>query len=181
MSRMILDAVRYHLTEEFGQEPDSASVTFLGLEPIDVLRFAIGDVLTYVTLGCSRHPMTDPAASVVDSESGPRAELVLSVLGSDDLPGVHRTMAVLAATPSVEGIILAPDGLLDLADPLWEGAEYTGVLLGASEIPELIAPGTEDPVQFLRASPVTATEMAWVRAKGPAALREAWAEAGIQR
>ena len=39
--RVILDQVRAHLRGHFaGAEPDSASVTFLGAEPIEVLRFA---------------------------------------------------------------------------------------------------------------------------------------------
>ncbi|BDH56321.1 hypothetical protein MTP03_12600 [Tsukamurella sp. PLM1] len=39
--------------------------------------------------------------------------------------------------------------------------------------------GEGEPVRFLRADPITANEAAWVRLKGAAALREAWAEADI--
>ena len=36
-----------------------------------------------------------------------------------------------------------------------------------------------DPITLLRAVPITANEAAWVRLKGARALRDAWAEAGI--
>ncbi len=61
--------VRAHLRAHFAErgidtEPDVASVTFLGAEPIEVLRFAPDDdgAAHYVSLGCSRHPMVDPGA-----------------------------------------------------------------------------------------------------------------------
>ena len=49
-----------------GETRTSASVTFLGVEPIDVLRvrpdvrLGPSGVDHYVSLGCSRHPMVDP-------------------------------------------------------------------------------------------------------------------------
>jgi len=69
-----LARVRAHLRAHFFEagfdtEPDSASVTFLGAEPIEVLRFQpnhpdSAGIVHYVSLGCSRHPMADPAAIV---------------------------------------------------------------------------------------------------------------------
>ena len=61
-------------------EPDArASITFLGTDRIEVLRFTEGDVVRYATLGMSERPMSDPTAVVADPLRGPRAELVLSV------------------------------------------------------------------------------------------------------
>ena len=40
------------------------------------------------------------------AEDGPRAELVLSVSGPQD--SVLRRLAVLAASPAVEGVVLVP-------------------------------------------------------------------------
>jgi 8-oxo-dGTP pyrophosphatase MutT (NUDIX family) len=51
--------------------------------------------------------------------------------------------------------------------------------LGDSGVDALALPEPADPVEFLEAVPITGTEAAWVRLKGAAALREAWAEAGI--
>jgi len=113
----------------------------------------------YVTLGCSRHPMGDPEAMLTDAVRGPRAELVLAVRGGVD--GVLRSMAILAATPTVEGLVLQEDSLVDLQEPLWPGAAFTAVVLLPSAIPAL------------------ELGAAWVRLRGAAALREAWAEAGI--
>ncbi len=179
----VLPAVRSHLTDRIGgPEPSAASVTFLGLEPVEVLRFEgdRADPVRYVTLGCSRHPMSDPGDLVADPVRGPRAELVLTVRGGlGAASGVHKTLAVLAAAPAVEGVVLAADGLLDLGDPLWVGSPFTAILLGDSEIEELVLPDPADPVRFLDAVPITGTEAAWVRLRGAAALREAWAEAGI--
>ena len=153
---------------------DSASVTFLGIEPIEVLRFARGMVVDYVSLGCSRHPMTDPAQVVVDPLRGPRAEVVLRLRNAGPMTGLARTMAVLAATPAVDGVVLVADALIDLGSRLWSGAPFTAVLLGPSDIPDAMLPPPCDAVRFLSATPLTATEAAWVRLKGAEAMRQAW-------
>lgn len=182
VSDSVIAAVRAHLVTEIGDEsPSSASVTFLGLESLDVLRFgADSDVVRYVSLGCSRHPMADPNELVADPSRGPRAELVLTLRGGAGVAsGVHKSLAVLAASPAVEGVVLVEDALLDLGEPLWTNAPFTAVLLGDSDIADLTLPEPYDPVRFLAAVPLTGTEAAWVRLRGADALREAWAEAGI--
>ncbi len=193
--------IRFRAAQGF-RLPVSASVTFLGVEPIEVLRWADwvgpdgrvdvsapggGPVVHYASVGCSRHPMTDPTA-LVTATDGPRAELLIEMRpdpatyparsAEATLAGLHRTVAVLAAAPAVEGLVLVPDALVDLGAPLWQGAPFTGVLLEESDIDDLSAPGGA-PVRFLRAVPITANEAAWVRLKGAQALRAAWAEAGI--
>ncbi|OBK61284.1 Suppressor of fused protein (SUFU) [Mycobacterium gordonae] len=175
---MILDNVRAHLRGHFGTDPDSASVTFLGAEPIEVLRFR-GPVVHYVSLGCSRYPMTDPTEMVTDHLRGPRAEVVLALRDPGPITGVVRTMAVLAATPAVDGVVLVPDALIDLGTPLWSGAAFTAVLLGRSDVPDLPLDPPREPVVFLSATPITANEAAWVRLKGAAAMREAWVNDGV--
>ena len=169
------------MTEIGDDNPSSASVTFLGLESLDVLRFAAdSEVVRYVSLGCSRHPMADPNDMVADPSRGPRAELVLTLRGGAGVAsGVHKSLAVLAASPAVEGVVLVEDALLDLGEPLWTNAPFTAVLLGPSDIADLPLPEPYDPVHFFAAVPLTGTEAAWVRLRGADALREAWAEAGI--
>ena len=179
-----LDQVRAHLRDHFaGLEPDSASVTFLGTEPIEVLRFRGTDgVVHYVSLGCSRHPMTDPTQILSDPQLGPRAEVVLSLRDPGPATGIARTLAVLAASPAVDGLVLTVDALVDLGSPLWASPSRvpcTGVLLGHSDIPDLALQAPRDPVQFLSATPVTATEAAWVRLKGAGAMRQAWQNDGV--
>ncbi len=185
-----LAAVRAHLRSHFAQagadsEPDTASVTFLGAEPIEVLRFrsGAGDVVNYVSVGCSRHAMTDPTDVNTDTLRGPRAEVVLRLRRPGQITGVPRSLAVLAATPAVEGVVLVADALIDLGNPLWSErarpAPFTAVLLGVSDIPNLPLPPPRDPVQFLSATPITATEAAWVRLKGADAMRQAWATDGV--
>lgn len=178
-----LAAAGRHLREHFAdpepQEPDVASVTFLGIERMDVLRFRRDGVYSYVSLGCSRYPMTDPAAAVADPLRGPRAEVMLSLRAGVETTGLARSLAVVAATPAVEGVVLTPDALIDLSGPLWAGAPFTAVLLGASEIPDLLLEPPFDPVQFLAAVPITQTEAAWVRLKGADAMRQAWADDGV--
>lgn len=174
----VLDAVRAHLVEEYGPEPQEASVTFLGASPIRILRFV--DVATslvrYVTLGCSATPMGDPSALVPDP-SAPRAELSLVLRGGVD--GLVRALAVIASTPAIEGLVLTAGALIDLGEPLWPGAPFTAVVLRAPEIPAVVLPGDAAAVEVFRAVPVTHTEAAWVRMKGAAELEEAWAEAKI--
>jgi len=161
-------------------EPDVASVTFLGVEPIDVLRFGpdqragLEDAFHYVSLGCSRYPMTDASAALADPIRGPRAEIMLSLRAGASANGLARSLAVVAATPAVEGVVLSAGALVDLSGPLWTGAPFTALLLGVSDIPDMLTEPPRDPVQFLSAVPVTQTEGAWVRLKGADALRQAW-------
>jgi hypothetical protein len=59
---------------------------------------------------------------------------------------------------------------------------FTAVLLGRSEIPDLPLDPPRDPVVFLSATPITATETAWVRLKGALgaqAMRQAWQNDGV--
>ncbi len=181
----ILDGVRAHLCAHFpGAEPDSASVTFLGTQPIEVLRFrGAGGLVHYISLGCSRHPMIDPTQMVAEPERGPRAEVVLRLRDTGPTTGVARSLAVLAATPAVEGVVLAADALIDLGSPLWarplRRVPFTAVLLGHSDIPDLPREPPLDPVTFLAATPITATEAAWVRLKGAEAMRQVWHHDGV--
>ena len=185
-----LAKVRTHLRSHFAQagidtEPDAASVTFLGAEPIEVLRFHAGidRVVHYVSLGCSRHPMTDPAEILADPLRGPRAEVVVQLRDPGPVTGLARSLAVLAATPAVDGVVLTADALIDLGTPLWSQqtrpAPFTAVLLGRSDIPDLPLEPPREPVRFLSATPITATEAAWVRLKGADAMRQAWHADGV--
>lgn len=183
----VLDEVRAHLRAHFERagiigEPDAASVTFLGTQSFDVLRFGPdGDgVAHYVSLGCSREPMTDPAdvAAAESTGRGPRAEVVVALRGASP-EGLARSVAVLAATPAVEGLVLTPDALVDLGTPLWRGAPFTAFLLGRSDIDDVSLPAPYDPVAMLSAIPITATEAAWVRLKGAEAMRDAWRADGV--
>lgn len=188
-----LARVRAHLFAHFSAagldtEPDAASVTFLGAEPIEVLRFQPGHpdsagIVHYVSLGCSRHPMTDPAEMVADPERGPRAEVVLRLRNPGSITRLAHSLAIVAATPAVDGVVLTEDALIDLGSPLWDTrsgpAPFTAILLGRSDIPELSLDPPYDPVRFLSATPITATEAAWVRLRGAAAMREAWQSDGV--
>ena len=139
----VLAAVRAHLREHFARagitaEPDEASVTFLGTERVDVLRFGPDDtgISSYVSLGCSRHPMFDPTEMVTDALHGPRAEVVVALRGPSPA-GLARSVAIVAAAPAVEGLILEPDALIDLESPLWDSAPFTAFLLGRSDIDDV--------------------------------------------
>jgi Suppressor of fused protein (SUFU) len=185
-----LARVRAHLCAHFaeaglGAEPDVASVTFLGAEPIEVLRFLpdADGVVHYVSLGCSRHPMTDPTALVADPERGPRAEVVLRLRNPGRLTRLAHSLAIVAATPAVDGVVLTEDALIDLGSPLWDNqsgpAPFTAMLLGRSDIADLPLDPPRDPVHFLSATPITATEAAWVRLRGADAMRDAWRSDGV--
>jgi hypothetical protein len=182
----VLAEVRAHLQEHYARlgitaEPDAASVTFLGAEKIDVLRFGPDDRLTfegvihYVSLGCSRHPMFDPTEMVTDVLHGPRAEVVVALRGPSPA-GLARSVAVLAAAPAVEGLMLEPDALVDMESPLWDSAPFTAFWLGGSDIDDIPLTPPLPPVTVLAAIPITATEAAWVRLKGADAMREAWTQ-----
>lgn len=185
----VVDRVREQLRAHFAAagnlaEPASASVTFLGLEPIQVLRFGpdSAGVLSYVSVGCARHPMADPTDIAADPHRGPRAEVVVTLRAGLPTAGLARSVALLAATPAVEGVVLTPDALIDLGAPLWEpttAGVFSAFLLGDSSIGAVELDPPAEPVVFLSAVPITATEAAWVRLKGAPALREAWAQDGV--
>ena len=174
----VLVAVEAHLLTVLGQDTGRAGVSFLGAERIDVLRFGPDPdgLVRYATLGMSRAPMGDPGAEVVLSD-GPRAELVLSVRGLQDT--VLRRLALLAASPSVEGLVAAPGAGLDLGEPLWDGSRFTAVLVGepGGLVPDLPLDGVQ-PVRFLPLLPMTPNEAAWKRVHGAEALEERWLAAG---
>lgn len=185
----VLGQVRAHVREHFARagvtaEPDEASITFLGTENIDVLRFGpdgrpgYEDVVHYVSLGCSRHPMFDPTEMVTDALHGPRAEICVALRGATPR-GLVRSIAIVAAAPAVEGLILEPNALIDLESPLWDGAPFTAFLLATSDIGDVALTSPLSPVAVLAATPITATEAAWVRLKGADAMREAWQQDGV--
>ncbi|UXA16816.1 suppressor of fused domain protein [Mycobacterium sp. SMC-4] len=180
----ILQAVRTHLMAHFApdgsSEPDEAGVTFLGTDRMAILRFADPDdpVSHHVSLGCSRHPMVDPAQLVADPMRGPRAEVVVT-LGGPSPVGLARSIAIVASTPAVEGLVLEPGALVDLETPLWQGAPFTAFLLGPSGVDDVVLPAPLSPVALLAAVPITPTEAAWVRLKGAEAMREAWDQDGV--
>ncbi|KRD19728.1 Suppressor of fused protein (SUFU) [Mycobacterium sp. Root265] len=161
-------------------DPAEANVTFLGAERISVLRYGpdAGGVNHFVSVGCSRYPMVDPTDFVTDTQHGPRAEVVVS-LRPPSPAGLARSMAVLAAAPSVEGLVLEPDALIDLSGPLFENAPFTAFLLGPSDIEDVALPDPLSDVTILQATPITPTEAAWVRLKGAEAMREAWRSDGV--
>ncbi|QLE73813.1 suppressor of fused domain protein [Streptomyces rectiverticillatus] len=177
----VLALVEARLRTALGEPDARAAVTFLGTDRIEVLRFHDGDVVRYATLGMSAQPMSDPTAVVTDPLRGPRAELVLSVrAGRADTDKVLRPLAVLAASPQVEGLIVAPGASLDTGEPLWPGAPFTSVLVAGSGglVEDLELDEPMDPVRFLPLLPMTPNEAAWKRVQGAAALEERWLRNG---
>ncbi len=138
----IIDTVRAHLCGYFEESaPGEAKLTFLGADPLTVLRFGPDrdGTVTYATLGCSRSPMQDPSAMVTDPDDGPRAELVLPIIGG--LDAVTRPLAMLAASPSIEGLVLQDGALLDFGQPLWPDARFTGFVLVDADVPDVSVGG----------------------------------------
>ena len=176
---VLLVEVEAHLLAVFGQDSGRAGVSFLGTERIDVLRFGpdAEDLFRYATLGMARAPMGDPGDLVVLPD-GPRAELVLTVRGPQDT--VLRRLAALAASPAVEGVVVAPGAGLDLGEPLWDGSRFTAVLVGepGGLVPDLPVGEDLQPVRFLPLLPMTPNEAAWKRVHGAQALEQRWLETG---
>lgn len=177
----VLALVEARLRTGLGEPDARAAVTFLGTDRVEVLRFTDGDVVRYATLGMSVQPMADPTAALADPVKGPRAELILSVRGGvADTDKVLRPLAVLAASPQVEGLIVTPGASLDVGEPLWPGAQFTSVLVaepgGLLEDLELDEP--MEPVRFLPLLPMTPNEGAWKRVHGAQALQERWLSSG---
>jgi hypothetical protein len=180
----LLDLVEARLRSALGEIDARASVTFLGTDRIEVLRFVdegAHGVVRYATLGMSAAPMTDPTAAVADPERGPRAELLLSVhSGVADTDKVLRPLAVLAASPQVEGVVIAPGASLETGEPLWPSAPFTSVLVGepGGLVEDLPPDGPREAVRFLPLLPKTQNEAAFKRARGAEELQERWLRHG---
>ncbi|MFD7640149.1 suppressor of fused domain protein [Kitasatospora sp. NPDC059795] len=176
----VLAAVEARLITTFGEPSGRAAVTFVGADRIEVLRFGpdAEGLVRYATLGMSAAPMADPSSAVADPVRGPRAELVLTVRGGQD--EVHRALVVFAASPQVEGLVVAPGGSLDLGSPLWTGAPFTSVLAAepGGLVEDLELPFPAEAVRFLPLLPMTPNEAAFKRVQGAAALEERWLKHG---
>jgi hypothetical protein len=171
----VLDQVHDHVRAHLGEESGRAGVSFVGVEPIEVLRFgpAVDGLVRYATLGMARRPMSDPADPV--AHGGPRAELVLTLRAPRD--AVSKPLAVLAAMPAVEGVVVRPGSSYDLGGPLWPGGAFRAVLVGEPVIAEL--PTIDEPIRFLGLEPITPEEQAYKRVHGPDALRALWLAQGL--
>ncbi|WP_330173745.1 suppressor of fused domain protein [Streptomyces sp. NBC_01498] len=186
----VLSLVEARLRSVFGEPDARAAMTFVGTDRIEVLRFLDtgdpagpdgGALVRYATLGMSARPMADPTVVVPDPSRGPRAELLLTVrAGHADTGKVLRPLAVLAASPQVEGVVVTPGASLDIGEPLWPGAPFSSVLVAepGGLVPDLELDAPLDPVRFLPLLPMTPNEAAWKRVRGAAALQERWLERG---
>jgi hypothetical protein len=174
----VLETVEAALVDHFGHRSQRASVSFVGVDPIDVLRFEpVPGERAYVTLGMSRHPMTG-AGDSIRAADGPRAELLLDLRDpTDEHADVWRRLAVLGAAPAVEGVVYAPGMSVDLGEPLAPGSVCTGIVVGESAVPPIET--MAGPVAIFQATPAASTELAWCRVRGSAALLERWSAAGV--
>ncbi len=175
----VLAAVEAALVAHFAHRPQRASVSFLGVDRIEVLRFEpIPGERAYVTLGMSRHPMIGVGESIRTAD-GPRAELLMHLRDpTDEHAGVWRKVAVLGAAPVVEGVVYAPGFCVDLGAPLSPRSRCTGVVVAESVLPGIATDA--GPVTVLQVTPATSTELAWCRVRGGAALLDRWSEAGTE-
>lgn len=166
-----MDQVRAHLVRHLGEVQASASVTFVGCEPIEVLRFQTDSGATYASLGMSRYPMTDPTDPAPDLHRGPRAEVLVTLTPPDDR--ILHPLAVVAAAPVVEGLVVVEGATIDTGAPLWPGAEVTGFVVGEPTIEDLVLGGLAmtsfdsgpalAPVRFLPLTPITADQLEMAR------------------
>lgn len=182
----VLSSVEARLRTALGEPDARAAMTFVGTDRVEVLRFLDpgqppdsdeGPVVRYATLGMSARPMADPTVVVPDPDRGPRAELILSVrAGLADTDKVLRPLAVLAASPQVEGLVVSAGASLEVGEPLWPGAPFSSVLVAESGglVPDLELTAPLEAVRFLPLLPMTPNEAAWKRVKGAQALQERW-------
>jgi hypothetical protein len=172
-----LAAVEAVLTAHLGRSPARASMSFVGVDPVEVLRYEAGPgTWTFASLGMSRQPMSAPSAPALASD-GPRAELILRVRDRSDRDGdVWRRVALLAAAPAVEGVVYASGMTIDLGEPLVTGSRCTGAVIAESSIADVAT--AVGPVAILEVLPATSTELAWSRVNGAGALRGRWHQRG---
>ena len=171
MTGPVLSAVEAAYQEHFGQLPRRASLSFVGVDLIQVLRFEpIPGERAYLSLGMSRHPMTGGAETFLAAD-GPRAELMMHLHDpTDDHAEIWRRVALLAASPAVEAVVYRAGMTIDTGEPLVAGAACTGVVVTASPLPAVPTPSGD--VEVFLIVPATSNELAWARVHGAPALLE---------
>jgi len=169
----VLKEVEVALVEALGVQPARASVSFVGVEPIEILRFDTGDVVSYISLGMSRDPMTSADQSEVQTD-GPRAELMLQARVREG--EAWQRLAVLAAAPVVEGLVYRPGMTVDLGVAIVADSRCTGGVVVASALASIAT--SAGLVDVMRVLPATANELAWARVRGSEALTERWDDYG---
>jgi len=92
--------------------------------------------------------------------------------------GVARALVCSSPRPSWKVLCCGPMRCLDLGEPMWRDAPFTRCCWGTAIFRRWCYPNRRSGAVF-EVVPVTATEAAWVRLRGARALRDAWAEAGI--
>jgi len=191
----LLTLVEGAYRQHYETAPIRASVSFVGVEPIQILRYQEPDpqepseqrrctehdpepvTTSYLTLGMSRYPMAESSATVVDPGTAPRAELVLSVFGSPD--DVWRRLAVLAAAPAVESAVYRVGMRVELGEPWCAGSRCTGAVVVEGPLAAVSVPGMA-PVTVFRLLPAAPVELAWARVHGSESLLERWRSAGTE-
>jgi Suppressor of fused protein (SUFU) len=169
----VLDAVQRCYQEHFAAQPARASVAFVGVDTIEILRFADPLGQAYLTLGMSQYAMADPTAPVRDEQTDPRAELMVTAVHSPDL--LYRQLALLAAVPAVEGTVYHEGDRVQLDEPLVPESRCVGGLLVSSGLGPVEANAVA-PVQILQVLPATAEELAFARVHGNPAVIQLWQE-----
>jgi hypothetical protein len=166
----VLREVERAVGAALGAPPQArASTSFVGVEPIEVLRFVGVDSVSLLTLGMSARPMGDESQG-----AEARAELLAEIHGGGG--DLWRRLAVLAAAQVVEGVIYSDGMTVDLATSLDASSICTGGLIAASALPAIsTAAGDVAILQFI---PATATELAFSRVHGTSELRRRWEDAG---
>ena len=167
--RGVLAGVERSMIDRFGLNPARASVTFVGVDPIEVLRWSGRGAgprrsTVMVTLGMAGAPM---------GASGRRAELLVEVYGEGDQ--LWRQLAVLAAAPVVEAVVYSPGMTVELGGPIDASSLCVGGLIVASDVGAVATAAGE--VTIFRVIPATANELAYSRLRGSTALQELWCRA----
>ncbi len=154
------------MIDRLGPDPARASVSFVGVEAIELLRWS--------GRGTGRRSstvlLTLGMAGAAMGESGRRAELLVEAYG--DGGQLWRQLAILAAAPVVEAVVYSPGMTIDLGTPIDTSSSCVGGLIVASDLGAVVT--MSDEVSILRVIPATANELAYSRIHGSTALQERW-------
>ncbi len=174
---LVENAYRQH----YETAPVRATISFVGVEPIEILRYEHADddppATSYLSLGMCRYPMTEASAASVDPGTAPRGELLLSALGQPD--EVWRRVAVLAAAPAVESAVYRTGMRIELGEPWHAGSRCTGAVVMDGPLSPIPASGVSA-IRVFQLLPATAMELAWARIHGSDALVARWRARGTE-
>lgn len=137
---------------------DSVEITFVGAEPVTVMRLVDRQKLQVHFI----------ARTLTDEQ--PKNEALIFTFRVDtgeDLAQVHHSLAILAASPQLEGLTFVHNAIVNLSASLWKESLFTSVLVCEKA-------SNNEEITLYQLTPISELEAAFVRIHSAEELHNIW-------